>query len=178
MCTIIGMDEETAIWLIGMAQKIARSLRRTALDLDDVVGYVILECVRAYPRWDPKRGGLNTVLAARARGAIKDYWREYDNFHGVKRGHRETDTPITHTPLTEIVRHPATRSLIPAIEAAIDAPRLLAKIRIPKNRAAVVHRYFDDGTRRQIMGRFGVTEGRVSQRIRFGLNEMARAAGA
>lgn len=176
-----GMTEETAVWLIGIAKGVAVKHchhRHEFSDLDDAIGYVVLECIRAERRYDPAKGSIEAFLYIRARGAVKDYFRRRDDFDGITRGSRVDGTPERHLSLTELLQPPIARSVIPAIEARIDAKRLLAKIRIPANREAVVNRFIHNRTRLDLTGKFQVTEGRISQRIRAGLNVMAKAAGA
>lgn len=175
------MDDETAVWLTkivrGIVGKFCARVHHFT-EFDDMVAYAMLQCVIAEKRYDPRQGTLKNHFWLRAEGAVKDYVRQRNTFYGISRNRLRRPDATFPISIENLTSHPAAPSAIPAIEAAIDARRLIAKIRNPKNREAVAHRHLDDGIRRQLTGKFKVTEGRISQRIRAGLDEMARAAGA
>lgn len=73
------LDEDTAKRIQGWAWAIAGTFHCAggAFDREDLASIGVVRALKMYPRWDPKKGGLNTYMSHCIRSAIYDYLRAY-----------------------------------------------------------------------------------------------------
>jgi len=137
----------------------------------DIESFVMIECLKAEPRFKSDRGAcLRTFLERRIRGALKDYFRERQRMAGVTRmDNRNGITDREHVPV-ELVQIPINPESS-QIEARLTTDRLLSALR-EKDRYAVVSYFFAGLKLKEIGRRLGVSEGRVSQRVNNSLRLM------
>lgn len=160
---------------------IARRLHHQVPDFpyDDLVNEGWIGALHAVDRYDPELGAsLSTYATTRIRGQMMDHIRQYSwlsrrDYANVKEGTatfslRSIDEPIRNDSDDEA----SLADLLPDDEDAIA--RMIDQIAIrtvitqlsEKHRSILVAYYYDELTLQQIADLDGVTESRISQKLR------------
>lgn len=174
--------DEAIISLMPVVLSIARKMHLQLPDFpyDDLVSEGWIGAMQAVERWDPEQGAsLATFGASRIRGQMMDHVRQYSwlsrkDYADVKEGTaefslRSIDEPIVRGGTDD---EASLADLLPdsedAIAAMIDqiAIRTVISQLHEKHRSILVAYYYDGLTLQQIADIEGVTESRISQKLK------------
>jgi RNA polymerase sigma-70 factor (ECF subfamily) len=160
---IVNGDAEAVRPLIDRYRKPLGAVLHRALgaspDVDDVYQETWIRVVRSANRYDPAQRFSNWLFAI-AWNLVKDRWSRR----------------VRHEPLADEVSHePSAFDRVLEDERAARVRELVA--RLPEQMAAaILLRYFDELSEKEMAERLGVPIGTVKSRLHHGLNRLRRHA--